>query len=365
MLQGIRLINELIDEYGLDVVQAYMGHIQANAEVAVQEMLCEIARKTKQKTGQTRLTAEEFMDDGSKISLDIEIDETKGTGLVDFSGTSFEVHGNCNAPRAVTLSALIYCLRCMVGHDVPLNQGCLKPVKALIPAGSILDPSENAAVVGGNVLTSQRIVDVLLKAFGVCAASQGCMNNITFGDEAFGHYETVAGGAGAGATWDGRSGVHTHMTNTRITDVEILERRYPVIVKRFHLSLGTGGRGQHCGGDGVIREYLFRKNLTLSILTERRVFRPYGLEGGEPGHLGRNLMYYADGRIVNLGSKTSVDCQAGDVFLLQTPGGGGYGSPGEGEANEDMKDERKRRRIDTSVVGRGSVYEYKRTQESA
>lgn len=363
--KGIRLINELIDEYGLDVVQAYMGHIQANAEVAVQEMLCEIARKTKQKTGQTRLTAEEFMDDGSKISLDIEIDETKGTGLVDFSGTSFEVHGNCNAPRAVTLSALIYCLRCMVGHDVPLNQGCLKPVKALIPAGSILDPSENAAVVGGNVLTSQRIVDVLLKAFGVCAASQGCMNNITFGDEAFGHYETVAGGAGAGATWDGRSGVHTHMTNTRITDVEILERRYPVIVKRFHLSLGTGGRGQHCGGDGVIREYLFRKNLTLSILTERRVFRPYGLEGGEPGHLGRNLMYYADGRIVNLGSKTSVDCQAGDVFLLQTPGGGGYGSPGEGEANEDMKDERKRRRIDTSVVGRGSVYEYKRTQESA
>ncbi|XP_060073815.1 5-oxoprolinase-like [Ylistrum balloti] len=365
--KGIRLINELIDEYGLDVVQAYMGHIQTNAEIAVQEMLREIARKTKQKTGQSRLTAEEFMDDGSKISLDVEIDEGKGTGMIDFSGTSFEVHGNCNAPRAVTLSALIYCLRCMVGHDVPLNQGCLKPVKAIIPTGSILDPSENAAVVGGNVLTSQRIVDVILKAFGACAASQGCMNNITFGDEAFGHYETVAGGAGAGATWDGRSGVHSHMTNTRITDVEILERRYPVIVKRFHLNPRTGGRGQHNGGDGVIREYLFRKQLTLSILTERRVFKPYGLDGGEPGHLGKNLMYYADGRIVNLGSKTSVDCQAGDVFLLQTPGGGGYGTQESADSIDEDEGRRKRRKVDvpSSVVGRGSVYEYKRTQESA
>ncbi|KAK3085711.1 hypothetical protein FSP39_007638 [Pinctada imbricata] len=251
--------------------------------------------------------------------------------------------------------------------------GCLKPVTAIIPRGSILDPSENAAVVGGNVLTSQRIVDVILKAFGVCAASQGCMNNITFGDEEFGHYETVAGGAGAGPTWDGRSGVHSHMTNTRITDPEILERRYPVILKRFHLDPNTGGKGRTRGGDGVVREYLFRKPLTLSILTERRVFRPYGLLGGEPGERGQNLMYYNDGRIVNLGSKTSVNCKAGDVFLLRTPGGGGYGEPEEVE-EAGTSTPRKRKAIQSprgrpknkmSHVGRGSVYEYKRAQESA
>ncbi|KAJ8302674.1 hypothetical protein KUTeg_019070 [Tegillarca granosa] len=284
---------------------------QSNAEIAVQEMLREIARKTKQKTGKTKLSAVDRMDDGSKIRIDVDINAEKGTAIVDFTGSSYEVYGNCNAPRAVTLSAMIYCLRCMVGHDVPLNQGCLKPVTVIIPKGSILDPSENAAVVGGNVLTSQRIVDVIFKAFGTCAASQGCMNNITFGDCEFGHYETVAGGAGAGPTWDGRSGVHTHMTNTRITDPEILERRYPVILKRFHLNPNTGGKGRHCGGNGIIREYLFRKSLTLSILTERRVFQPYGLDGGENGSSGVNLMYYRDNRIVSLGSKTSVDCQSG------------------------------------------------------
>ncbi|XP_052229279.1 5-oxoprolinase-like isoform X2 [Dreissena polymorpha] len=225
--KGIRLIKGLIDEYGLDVVQAYMAHIQDNAELAVRDMLREIASKTLAHSGTTCLYAEDFMDNGARIALKVEINKEEGTAVCDFSGSSYEVYGNLNAPRAVTLSALIYCLRCMVGHDVPLNQGCLKPVTVIIPAGSMLDPSENAAVVGGNVLTSQRIVDVIFKAFDVCAASQGCMNNITFGDSEFGHYETVAGGAGAGPSWDGRSGVHTHMTNTRITDPEILERRLP------------------------------------------------------------------------------------------------------------------------------------------
>lgn len=368
--KGITLIKELIEEYGLDVVIAYMAHIQDNAEIAVQEMLKEIGRRTREKTGTTQLSAEDYMDDGAKICLTVNIDEEKGTAVVDFTGSTCEVYGNCNAPRAVTLSALIYCLRCMVGHDVPLNQGCLKPVTAIIPKGSILDPSENAAVVGGNVLTSQRVVDVIFRAFQVCAASQGCMNNITFGDDAFGHYETVAGGAGAGPTWNGRSGVHSHMTNTRITDPEILERRYPVILKKFHLNPGTGGHGQHKGGDGIIREYLFRKDLTLSILTERRVFSPYGLNGGECGSKGVNLIYYRDGREVFLGSKTSIKCHAGDVFYLQTPGGGGYGS------EQELKTETRKRKQRSSeegskakkghsLVGRGSVFEYKKSQESA
>ncbi|XP_061197337.1 5-oxoprolinase-like isoform X1 [Saccostrea echinata] len=368
--KGIKLIKELIEEYGLDVVIAYMAHIQNNAEIAVQEMLKELARRTRERTGTTKLSAEDYMDDGAKLCLSVDINEEKGTAVVDFTGSTCEVYGNCNAPRAVTLSALIYCLRCMVGHDVPLNQGCLKPVTAIIPKGSMLDPSENAAVVGGNVLTSQRIVDVILKAFQVCAASQGCMNNITFGDDAFGHYETVAGGAGAGPTWNGRSGVHSHMTNTRITDPEILERRYPIILKQFHLNPGTGGQGQHKGGDGIIREYLFRKDLTLSILTERRVFSPYGLNGGDCGAKGVNLIYYKDGRIVYLGSKTSIKCQAGDVFYLQTPGGGGYGSEQEQETDTRKRkrkssDEGSKAKKGHSLVGRGSVFEYKKAQESA
>lgn len=216
--RGIALVSNLIDVYGLEVVQAYMSHIQKNAEVAVRNMLKEIAHTS----GKSDLYAEDFMDDGTPIRLHIEIDAEQGTAKFDFNETGLEVYGNCNAPTAVTLSAIIYCLRCMVGHDVPLNQvlicslasvesdlktffqGCLTPISINIPKGSILSPSQVAAVVGGNVLTSQRVVDVIFKAFQVCAASQGCMNNITFGDESVGYYETIAGGAGAGPGWHGR-----------------------------------------------------------------------------------------------------------------------------------------------------------------
>ncbi|XP_041376521.1 5-oxoprolinase-like [Gigantopelta aegis] len=357
--KGINLVSELIEEYSLHVVQAYMAHIQNNAEVAVRDMLREIAAQTKSRTGTTTLHAEDYMDDGTKINLSVDIDEEKGTAVFDFSGTGYEVHGNCNAPRAVTLSGLIYCLRCMIGHNVPLNQGCLNPVKLVIPKGSLLDPSENAAVVGGNVLTSQRIVDVVFKAFSACAASQGCMNNITFGDSEVGYYETVAGGAGAGPTWHGRSGIHTHMTNTRITDPEIVERRYPVVVKRFDLNSGTGGKGKYCGGDGVVRELLFRKHLTLSVLTERRVLKPYGMNGGEPGQTGKNLLFYKDGRIINLGAKTSVRVGPGDIFHLETPGGGGFGPVTDREVSKPAG---KKRRHDMMT---GSVHQYKLTQESA
>ena len=241
-----------------------MNHIQENAEVAVRQVLKAFGKEAQRKTGKSVLCAEDFMDDGSVISLKVSIDCDQGTAIFDFSGTGPEVWGNINAPKAVTHSALIYSLRCLVGQDIPLNQGCLQPVEIIIPENSLLNPSENSAVVGGNVLTSQRVVDVILRAFEACAASQGCCNNITFGDEKFGYYETVAGGSGAGPSWHGRSGVHVHMTNTRLTDPEILEKRYPVWLKEFHLRQSSGGRGLYNGGDGVLRAMQFLKPLTLS-----------------------------------------------------------------------------------------------------
>ncbi|KAM8966221.1 5-oxoprolinase [Pelodytes ibericus] len=357
--KGIQLVNELIDVYGLEVVQAYMTHIQSNAEVAVRDMLKEFADRWERQTGALEVESVDHMDDGSPIKLRVQINKDEGSAMFDFSGSGHEVYGNCNAPRAITLSALIYCLRCMVGQDIPLNQGCLVPVKVIIPKGSLLDPSPGAAVVGGNVLTSQRIVDVIFKAFGVCAASQGCMNNVTFGNQKSGYYETVAGGAGAGPHWDGRSGIHSHMTNTRITDPEILETRYSVVLKRFALSPGSGGGGQFRGGDGVIRELLFRDDFILSVLTERRVFRPYGMQGGLSGSPGLNLLHRSDGRIVNLGGKTSVSIKPGDVFTLYTPGGGGYG-----QEEESEKTKASSRIPNRSFPERGSVYDYRMAQET-
>uniref|UniRef100_A0A9J7ZTN4 5-oxoprolinase, ATP-hydrolysing n=1 Tax=Cyprinus carpio carpio TaxID=630221 RepID=A0A9J7ZTN4_CYPCA len=308
--RGCQLVGELIASYGLEVVQAYMGYIQSNAELAVRDMLKDFARRRRQETSSLEVEAEDQMDDGTRIRLKVQIDE-QGSAVFDFTGTGTEVWGNCNAPRAITLSALIYCLRCMVGQDIPLNQGCLAPVKVIIPPGSILQPSQNAAVVGGNVLTSQRVVDVIFKAFQVCAASQGCMNNISFGSEKSGYYETVAGGAGAGPTWNGRSGVHTHMTNTRITDPEILESRYPVILEQFSLLPGSGGAGLYRGGDGVIRKLRFRSPVVLSVLTERRSTQPYGLHGGKNGAPGLNLLHKTDGRVLNLGAKNTISLDPG------------------------------------------------------
>uniref|UniRef100_A0A0C9RU22 Oplah_2 protein n=2 Tax=Fopius arisanus TaxID=64838 RepID=A0A0C9RU22_9HYME len=354
--KGTQLVNELIDIYGLDVVQAYMGHIQSNAEMAVREMLTTVGEKLLRKTGSCCVTARDYLDDGSVIQLSLEVDVDKGEAVCDFTGTGYEVWGNCNAPRAVTLSAIIYCLRCIVGRDVPLNQGCLKPVKIIIPKGSLLDPSDEAAVVGGNVLTSQRVVDVVLAAFGACAASQGCMNNVTFGTECWGYYETVAGGSGAGPTWNGRGGIHTHMTNTRITDPEILELRYPVILRRFCLRANSGGDGAFRGGDGVIREMTFRSLMTLSVLTERRSHPPPGMAGGYPGVCGRNTLIRADNRRINLGPKTAVPVYPGDSFLLETPGGGGYGIPGTRSSVSQ--------RTNKLFVEHGSVYEYRKAQES-
>ncbi|PPR86356.1 hypothetical protein GOBAR_AA34337 [Gossypium barbadense] len=330
--RGITLIKELIEQYGLETVQAYMTYVQLNAEEAVREMLKAVAARISSES--TRLgernsitiEEEDCMDDGSVIHLKLSIDSNKGEASFDFSGTSPEVYGNWNAPEAVTAAAVIYCLRCLVDVDIPLNQGCLAPVIIHVPAGSFLSPSDKAAVVGGNVLTSQRITDVVLTAFQACACSQGCMNNLTFGDNTFGYYETIGGGSGAGPTWDGTSGVQCHMTNTRMTDPEIFEQRYPVFLHKFGLRENSGGAGHRKGGNGLVREIEFRRPVVVSILSERRVHAPRGLKGGANGARGANYLITKDKRRIYLGGKNTVEVQAGEILQILTPGGGGWGS---------------------------------------
>lgn len=317
---GIRLLQQLVEEYGLNTVDAYMRFIQNNAEVAVRDMLKRFARDNG-----TTASAVDYMDDGTPIVLTITIDSETGSAVFDFTGTGPQVLANHNAPPAVTYSAVIYSLRSLVNQDIPLNQGCLAPIEFIIPKYTVLNPSADAGVVGGNVLTSQRVVDVVLLAFRACAASQGCMNNLTFGDKEFGYYETIAGGAGAGPTWVGKSGVHTHCTNTRITDPEILERRYPVLLREFSIRPNSGGAGKNRGGDGVIRELEPLRPLTMSILSERRTLRPYGMAGGEDASTGRNLLIKQSGIVVNMGGRCTGEIKPGERLRIETPGGGGYG----------------------------------------
>ncbi|KAM0941322.1 putative 5-oxoprolinase (ATP-hydrolyzing) [Dioscorea sansibarensis] len=325
--RGITLIKELIEQYSLETVQSYMTFVQTNAEEAVREMLKAVASNLVEEKNSTVVEEEDYMDDGSKIHLKLTIDGEKGEANFDFEGTSPEVYGNWNAPKAVTTAAVIYCLRCLVNVDIPLNQGCLAPVKIHIPEGSFLSPSDKTAVVGGNVLTSQRVTDIVLTAFQACACSQGCMNNLTFGDDTFGYYETIGGGSGAGPSWDGTSGVQCHMTNTRMTDAEIFEQRYPVILHRFGLRENSGGAGLHRGGDGLVREIEFRRPVVVSILSERRVHAPRGLKGGNNGARGANYLIRKDNRRVYLGGKNTILVNAGEILQILTPGGGGYGSP--------------------------------------
>jgi len=322
--RGVDLLLEMVEHYSLEVVQAYMHHIQTNAEEAVRSMLKALSVREGLAEVDT-VKANDFLDDGSEIVLLLTIDHREGSAIFDFSGTGPEIWGNLNAPRAVTQSAILYSLRCLIDQEIPLNQGCLNPIQVIIEDGSLLAPSENAAVVGGNVLTSQRITDVILKAFRACAASQGCMNNFTFGNENFGYYETMGGGAGAGPHWHGQSGVHTHMTNTRITDPEILERRYPVMLREFSVRKNSGGSGKFIGGDGLVREVEFLEPLNAAILSERRVHQPYGLNCGEPGKSGLNLFFRNDGTILFLGGKNEIHAETGDRIRIETPGGGGYG----------------------------------------
>ncbi|GAA5881826.1 hypothetical protein JCM16303_006469 [Sporobolomyces ruberrimus] len=348
-VKGVSLIDALITEWGLETVQQYMKFITLNAELAVRNLL----KKTVAKIGSSTLHAVDYMDDGTAIELTITIDAETGDAVFDFEGTGYESWSSLNAPVAVCSSAVIYCLRALCQEAIPLNSGCLKPVTLKIPEGTIINPSETCAVVGGNVTTSQRVVDVVLRAFQACAASQGCCNNLSFGCADFGFYETIAGGSGAGPTWNGESGVHVAMTNTRITDPEIMERRYPVILHEFSLRAGSGGEGQYRGGDGVVRDLEFTiPDVQVSILSERRVMAPYGMAGGSEGGKGKNTWVkqrrtedgdlegkeQAGPRRINLGPRNSVKFGKGDRFVLHSPGGGGYGTPTKEKPVSETKD---------------------------
>ena len=324
--KGVELLREMISTYGLGVVQAYMKHIQRNAEEAVRGMLV-IWSLEHGMAEVDSFGSVDYLDDGSPIQVTITIDRKARAITMDFTGTGPEIWGNLNTPRAVVSSAIIYVLRTLIDEDIPMNGGFLVPVTIEIPHPCLLSPSPAAAVVGGNVETSSRITDVLLKAFGAVAGAQGTMNNFTFGTDSFGYYETIGGGTGAGDDWDGKSGLHAHMSNTRITDAEILERRFPLLLREFSIRPHSGGRGRHTGGDGVVREIEFLIPMNAAILSERRVYPPYGLAGGEPGQMGRNLVIRKDGRVINLGGKNEIHVEPGDRIRFETPGGGGYGTP--------------------------------------
>jgi 5-oxoprolinase (ATP-hydrolysing) len=307
---GAALLGTLVSERGIEEVERYMTFVQDNAALEVQCALRSL------KTG--RHAFSDTLDDGTPISVTLEASPHRL--LVDFSGTGAEHPGNLNAPRAVTLACVLYFLRLLVGKPIPLNSGCLRHVELRIPERSVLSPGPERAVAGGNVETSQRVVDVLLAAAGLLAASQGTMNNLSFGDASYGYYETIAGGAGAGDGFAGASAVHTHMTNTRITDAEVLERRFPVRLVEHSIRRDSGGAGRYPGGNGVRRTFEFLRPTHVSLLSQRRSLAPFGLNGGGSGSTGQNLL---NGR--PLPGASAFDTVAGDRLTILTPGGGGFG----------------------------------------
>lgn len=329
--QGADDLAALVEHYSWPVVERYMDWLQLAAEQKVRMALARMP------AGEHRFIDYVDTTDGSSVPICVTLTiHPAGPGraaTIDFTGTGPVVHGNLNANRAIVTAAVIYVLRLLVDDDIPLNHGVLRPIEIRLPT-CLLNPEPGPtadttpAVAGGNVETSQRVVDVLLGALGVAGASQGTMNNVIFGDDTFGYYETVCGGSGATASGPGASAVQVHMTNTRLTDPEILERRFPVLVHEFAIRRGSGGDGYHRGGDGVVRRVEFLKPLTLSLLTQRRgAHPPYGAAGGLSGAIGRNWLIRKDGTRVALPAITQAQVNAGDVLLIETPGGGGYGEP--------------------------------------
>jgi len=312
---GVQGLRKMIDHFGLATVRAFMNHVQDNAEECVRRVIDVL------KDGSFTYP----FDDGSVIHVSISIDKAKRSARIDFSGSSEQQANNFNAPAAVCKAAVLYVFRTLVDDDIPLNAGCLKPLDIIIPKGSLLNPGYPAAVVAGNVETSQRIVDALYGALGMLAASQGTMNNFTFGSTRWQYYETVCGGSGAGPDFDGTDAVQTHMTNSRITDPEVLEWRFPVLLESFVIRAGSGGEGLHRGGNGVVRRMRFLEPMTAAILSSSRGVPPFGVAGGEPGAVGRNWVQRADGRTIQLSACDQIDMNTGDVFVIETPGGGGYG----------------------------------------
>jgi 5-oxoprolinase (ATP-hydrolysing) len=315
--KGVQELRRMVEHFGLDVVHAYMRHVQDNAEEAVRRVIDVL------KDGEFAYE----MDNGGLIKVRISIDKAKRSATIDFTGTSDQLPNNYNAPSAVCMAAVLYVFRTLVDDDIPLNAGCLKPLHVIISEGSMLRPRYPAAVVAGNVETSQCITDALYGALGVMGASQGTMNNFTFGNDAYQYYETICGGSGAGEGFDGTSCVHTHMTNTRLTDPEVLEWRFPVMLESFEIRAGSGGRGKWRGGDGAIRRVRFLESMTAAILSGHRRIPPYGMAGGEPAQVGRNWVERVDGSTLRLGGADKAELVPGDVFVIETPGGGGYGKP--------------------------------------
>jgi 5-oxoprolinase (ATP-hydrolysing) len=313
--KGIIELQKMIDLFGLEVVNAYVGHVQDNAEALVRQAI-------------SALKDGEFIyphDNGSQIAVKVSVDKDKGEAIVDFTGTSAQLPDNYNAPSAVCRAAVMYVFRTLVEDDIPMNAGCMRPIKLHIPEGCMLNPSYPAAVVAGNVETSQCVTDCLYGALGVMAAAQGTMNNFTWGNKTYQYYETICGGSGAGPDFDGTSAIHTHMTNSRLTDPEVLEWRFPVLLESFRINEGTGGKGAHKGGDGTIRRVRFLEDMTASILSNHRYVQPFGLEGGEGGSVGKAWVERADGSREDLDFRDRREMAAGDVFVIQTPGGGGFG----------------------------------------
>lgn len=313
--KGAQELRKMVEHFGLEVVHAYMQHVQDNAEEQTRRML-------------VNLNDGSFgyeMDDGNRIRVTVTVDRRARTATIDFTGTAAQTSSNFNAPTAVCQAAVLYVLRTLIDADIPLNAGCLKPIRIVIPPGSLLNPVYPAAVVAGNVETSQCITDALYGALGVMAASQGTMNNLTFGNTWYQYYETLCGGSGAGPGFEGTAAVHTHMTNSRLTDPEVLEWRFPVRVEDFRIRADSGGQGRWCGGDGVVRRIRFCEPMTVTILSGHRRVPPYGLAGGAPGAVGRNWIARRDGRIEAVAGVATITVAAGDVLIIETPGGGGYG----------------------------------------
>jgi 5-oxoprolinase (ATP-hydrolysing) len=314
--KGVDELRKMVAQFGLDVVRAYMGHVQDNAEEAVRRVIGRLH------DGRYCLD----LDNGARIEVAIRVDQIGRSAEIDFTGTSSQLPNNFNAPSAVCMAAVLYVFRTLVEDDIPLNAGCLKPLRVIIPEGSMLNPRYPASVVSGNVETSTCITNALYGALGVMAAAQGTMNNFTFGNARYQYYETVAGGSGAGEGFDGTDVVQTNMTNSRLTDPEILEFRFPVRLESYEIRHGSGGAGRWHGGNGGIRKLRFLEPMTAAILSNNRIVPPFGMAGGSPGALGRNSVERFDGSVLELPHIGKVEMEAGDVFVIETPGGGGYGA---------------------------------------
>lgn len=328
--KGVDEVGRMIQDYGLDVVQAYMRHVQDNAEEAVRRVVGDLA------DGDYAYET----DSGAVIRVAVRVDRGNRSATIDFTGTSAQLPTNFNAPFSVVNAAVLYVFRTLVADDIPLNDGCLRPLSIVVPPGCLLAPEPPAAVVAGNVETSQAVTGALYAALGVQAEGSGTMNNVTFGNARHQYYETVASGSGAGDGFPGAPVVQTHMTNSRLTDPEVLEWRLPVRLEEFAVRSGSGGAGRWHGGDGAVRRIRFLEPMTVSTLSQHRRVPPYGMAGGEPGALGSNRVEHADGTVTALGGADSADLVTGDVLVIETPGGGGYGppSPDPHQAGEEIDD---------------------------